>query len=322
MKSNNFDKAEELMRKAFNAYAQGNKNEGDMLKEQADNHLNTYLNENDTQKIDDIYGSNKNFGIIHAIFEHNAPDLYQTKKGRKIIAKYIKTIKEDTCLSKQFSFYNEMMNVNDVIDPMSFVNEAIDIFPKLNKKNIVESNSKLINIIKENGINEDIDIDEHIKNLFESIECVITNKKNIKNLSAIINAKNNISNFISEHVEKDKGMIKEDKYSGSLDEFASSSLLEFNNKYSEVLNDDEKVLIKAIMSAKFNGNDNACLKIFESYKTSTLKAITEAINDSDGDIKNKLLSLKEKTLDKTFDIQSVTNDLLEMIDIKNVLEEE
>lgn len=321
----NLEKAESIMKQALQAYGNGNIKEGDVLRENANEFFELYkneLNESKDNMNNPIYGKTNNFGVIHKIFESNAPELYKTKKGKQIIANYIKIINEDATLRKQFTFYNEMLSVNDVNNPSMFVNEAVELSPKFHIKDIRKSNEKLIKFIKDNKLNENIEVDENLISLFESIEFVLTNTKCIKNLSSFINAKANITDYINEHIEQSKNSLNENKYSGSLEDFANKALNEFNEKYKDVLNEAEQEFVKELIDAKFNDKMDKRKGIFDKCKNEAISAINTVVVETSGDIKEKLLSLKERLLNKNFDNDKLVSDVAEMIEIKNTLLDE
>lgn len=321
----NLEKAESIMKQALKAYGNGNIQEGDVLRESANEFFELYkneLNESKDNMNNPIYGKTNNFGIIHKIFESNAPELYKTKKGKQIIANYIKIINEDVTLRKQFTFYNEMLSVNDVNNPSMFVNEAVELSPKFHIKDIVKSNEKLVKFIKDNKLNESIEVDENLISLFESIEFVLTNTKCIKNLSSFINAKANITDYINEHIEQSKNSLNESKCSGSLDDFANKALNEFNEKYKDTLNEAEQEFVKELIDAKFNDKTDKRKSIFDKCKNEAISAINTVVVETTGDIKEKLLSLKERLLNKNFDDAKLVSDVAEMIEIKNTLLDE
>lgn len=245
----NLQKAEELMKQALIAYRNGNFEQGDLLRQKSNELFDLGKNdiENTQNNISSLYGENKNFGIIHKVFESNSPELYKSKSGRKVIASYIKTIKEDKNLLSQFQLYNTLYNVHDLADSEKFVNEALSIIPNLKLNDVLESNQKLIDIIQKNNLNEEIEIDDKTENLFESIEYVITNKKTFKTLAGDINATSNITSFINENKNNNSNLIDENQ---DIDITLDSFLHEMEEKYGNVLTEEEKTFVQELVDAK------------------------------------------------------------------------
>lgn len=316
----NLQKAEELMKQALIAYRNGNFEQGDLLKQKSNELFDLGKNdiENTQNNISSLYGENKNFGIIHKVFESNSPELYKSKSGRKVIASYIKTIKEDKNLLSQFQLYNTLYNVHDLADSEKFVNEALSIIPNLKLNDVLESNQKLIDIIQKNNLNEEIEIDDKTENLFESIEYVITNKKTFKTLAGYINATSNITSFINENKNNNSNLIDENQ---DIDITLDSFLHEMEEKYGNVLTEEEKTFVQELVDAKSDSKTEKQKKIFTKCKNEALEAINDVLREAEGNVKEKLLSIKERVLNREFSESSLVKDVAEMLEIKDTLSE-
>lgn len=316
----NLQKAEELMKQALIAYHNGNFEQGDLLRQKSNELFDLGKNdiENTQNNISSLYGENKNFGIIHKVFESNSPELYKSKSGRKVIASYIKTIKEDKNLLSQFQLYNTLYNVHDLADSEKFVNEVLSIIPNLKLNDVLESNQKLIDIIQKNNLNEEIEIDDKTENLFESIEYVITNKKTFKTLAGYINATSNITSFINENKNNNNNLIDENQ---DIDITLDSFLHEMEEKYGNVLTEEEKTFVQELVDAKSDSKTEKQKKIFAKCKNEALEAINDVLREAEGNVKEKLLSIKERVLNREFSESSLVKDVAEMLEIKDTLSE-
>lgn len=317
----NLLKAEELMQKALIAYHNGNFEQGDLLRQKSNELFDLDKDDIDiTQNnINSLYGENKNFGIIHKVFENNSPELYKTKDGRKIIASYIKTIKEDKNLLSQFQLYNTLYNVHDLNDSDKFVNEALGITPNLKFNDILTSNQKLINIIQDNNLNEDIEIDTKTEKLYESIEFILTNKKTFKTLANYMNATSQITSFINENkmTQSEETIKNADNIDNTLDNF----MCEMDEKYGNVLTEEEKTFVQEIVDAKADSKNDKQRKIFTKCKNEALEVINSVLQETEGNAKEKLLSIKERVLNREFNESSLIKDVAEMMEIKDTLSE-
>lgn len=316
----NLQKAEELMKQALIAYRNGNFEEGDLLRQESNELFDLGKNdiENTQNNISSLYGENKNFGIIHKVFESNSPELYKSKRGRKVIASYIKTIKEDKNLLSQFQLYNTLYNVHDLADSGKFVNEALSIIPNLKLNDVLVSNQKLIDIIQKNNLNEEVEIDDRTENLFESIEYVITNKKNFKTLAGYINATSNIISFINENKNNNSNLIDENQ---NIDITLDRFLHEMEEKYGNVLTEEEKTFVQELVDAKSDAKTEKQKNIFVKCKNEALEAINNVLKEAEGNTKEKLLSIKERVLNREFNESSLVKDVAEMLEIKDTLSE-
>lgn len=316
----NLQKAEELMKQALIAYRDGNFEQGDLLRQKSNELFDLGKNdiENTQNNISSLYGENKNFGIIHKVFENNSPELYKSKNGRKVIASYIKTIKEDKNLLSQFQLYNTLYNVHDLTNSEKFVNEALSIIPNLKLNDLLKSNQKLIDIIKKNNLNEEIEIDDKTENLFESIEYVLTNKKSFKTLAGYINATSNITNFINENKSNTDNLVDEQK---NIDVTLNSFLHEIEEKYGDALTEEEKTFVQELVDAKADSKLEKQKKLFSKCKNEALEVINDVLRESEGSVKEKLLSIKERVLNREFNESTLVKDVAEMLEIKDTLSE-
>lgn len=313
----NLQKAEELMKKALMAYRNGNFEEGELLRQQSNELFD--LGKDEVERMQyNIYGENKNFGIIHKVFENNSPELYKTKSGRKVIASYIKTIKEDKNLLSQFQLYNTLYNVHDLSDSEKFVNEALSIVPNINLNDVLKSNQKLIDIIQKNNLNEEIEIDDSTENLFESIEFVLTNKKSFKTLASYVNATSNITSFINENKNKTN---TENVVSENIDTALNSFMIEIEKKYEDVLTEAEKSFVQELVDAKADNKNEKQKNIFNKCKNEALETINGVLREADGDVKERLLTIKERLLNREFNESSLVKDVAEMLEIRDTLSE-
>lgn len=313
----NLQKAGELMKKALMAYRNGNFEEGELLRQQSNELFD--LGKDEVERMQyNIYGENKNFGIIHKVFENNSPELYKTKNGRKVIASYIKTIKEDKNLLSQFQLYNTLYNVHDLSDSEKFVNEALSIVPNINLDDVLKSNQKLIDIIQKNNLNEEIEIDDSTENLFESIEFVLTNKKSFKTLASYVNATSNITSFINENKNKTN---TDNVVSENIDTALNSFMVEIEKKYENVLTEAEKSFVQELVDAKADSKNEKQRNIFNKCKNEALETINGVLSEADGDVKERLLTIKERLLNREFNESSLVKDVAEMLEIRDTLSE-
>lgn len=222
----------------------GNTGMADKLKEEAEREYSLHKDEeynDDNTPIDMLYGENKNFGIINTIFEEAAPNLFKTKNGRKAIKEYVNLMKDDKNLAKQYMFYNTIMKNGTLLNSTEFVKESVEFIKNIDKNTLIESNNKLLSLIKKYNINENIDIDDEKIKLFENCEYLILNKKKLSNLSTYLNCINNIGLYVENHSSKET--INETTKIEDIDKMIS----EFNRKYSTTLNEEESALVKDIM---------------------------------------------------------------------------
>ena len=197
--TDNLQKGMTLMEQALKKYADGDIKAGDKDREFANEFLDKYSKEMDTEEgqMNGLYGESRNFGIIYNVFEQNFDNIYQNN-NKQVIKEVYDLIKSNQLLNEQFKIYDMFEKAKDVENAKEFVNEASELIKHYDKKQIKENNEKLINIIRKNKLNEYVDIPEETENLYEAIEYVMLNKKNFNNVNDFIKAQN----VIAEHIEK------------------------------------------------------------------------------------------------------------------------
>ena len=307
-----YQKAGTLMQRALKKYAEGDNEGGDKDRELANQLYDQAKEEMErvSKNIMGLYGENRNFGIIYKVFEENAKDLIKENKNTKPIGKFIKTIKSNKILSEQFKIYDTLCNNTINIDAEDYINEAISIFPTFNRKEVIENNEKLISIIKENKLDELIDIDDETLSLYESIEYLLLNKKTLSNIEDYKNNKD----VIKESLIKRFNSVTEENNSITESDY-KSDVFNVISKYSKELNSDELQLMEEIC------NSDKC-EVFNKYKKETIKYITEQISNS-SNVEDKIdwNNLLTKVNLKEFNEKTILEDVFSFIKINNIINE-
>lgn len=272
------------------------------------------------ESIDNV--DNISFLECKQIFESISDKLYETKEGQKIIANYIRTIKNNAPLRSLYTLSENIKTLNKgekkfISNPSMFVTESINMVRELDQKKLQEGINRLRSEIKK-AIKEakitSIDVDNAVlenKQLNESLNYVFMNKKNVANLLEYTNKMNDVVSFVCEN---------------STNEFKGDPILEENKKLSDLKNlfsNDlelwENKVISKLTLYNLSGNDKKPL--FEEYKDSCLKLIDEALEDSDITLETKshLSTMKKQLSDKTFLTESATEDILKLANLENTL---
>ena len=255
------------------------------------------------------------------IFESISDKLYETKEGQKIIANYIRTIKNNAPLRALYTLSENIKTLNKgekkfISNPSMFVTESINMVRELDQKKLQEGINRLRSEIKK-AIKEakitSIDVDNAVlenKQLNESLNYVFMNKKNVANLLEYTNKMNDVVSFVCENSNEFKGdpILEENKKLSDLKNLFSNDLELWENK-----------VISKLTLYNLSGNDKKPL--FEEYKDSCLKLIDEALEDSDITLETKshLSTMKKQLSDKTFLTESATEDILKLANLENTL---
>lgn len=300
-----YSQGKKLMEAAFKSYASRDidkaeqyRDKANAIYEQADKLYR--LEHTDRDK---LYGKNRNFGVCYRIFENNIVNNMSSKKGKKYINEVTRFIKTNPVLKEQFDIYNSLLNKKDIQDTVKYVDSVVECIDNsgLTRKEIKISNDRLIDLIESNSnINKLIDIDDKDFGLFEDVEYLILNQRNVNNVAEYENAKR----CLSEHLKKNISEVAEN-YDDKIEKLSE--------KY-QYLSNDEIELTKKILS-----KDTDKEQMFENMKKDTLTMIDEAMLSSTAEDKEQWNNIKDIISEKKYNQNELVEDILKFIDIQNSL---
>lgn len=300
-----YSQGKKLMEAAFKSYASQDidkaeqyRDKANAIYEQADKLYR--LEHTDRDK---LYGKNRNFGVCYRIFENNIVNNMSSKKGKKYINEVTRFIKTNPVLKEQFDIYNSLLNKKDIQDTVKYVDSVVECIDNsgLTRKEIKISNDRLIDLIESNSnINKLIDIDDKDFGLFEDVEYLILNQRNVNNVAEYENAKR----CLSEHLKKNISEVAEN-YDDKIEKLSE--------KY-QYLSNDEIELTKKILSKDTNKE-----QMFENMKKDTLTMIDEAMLSSTAEDKEQWNNIKDIISEKKYNQNELVEDILRFIDIQNSL---
>lgn len=306
--NNTYDKAFLLMTSALKKYEKGEFDAANKDRELA----NKYFNEFHSEEIENIdattalYGESRNFGILFKVLEKNLSESFNCKEiKRKPLIEALKKIKETKLLNEQFKLFNAFSNPVNITNSSEYVNEVLAIAPKLNKKEIKSVNEDLIKFIQKHNINEMVDISNEELELYESINFVLINNKKLNKVNEFITHKNNIINYVNKNNKLNECVDIDNKFNDEI------SLLE--QKYNNILNDDEKLFITEMLS---NNSKEDC---FNKNKELLISLINEQIKSSNNNNKEQWETLKQKVNESVFNEENFVVDIAKIIEIQNKL---
>jgi hypothetical protein len=255
-----------------------------------------------------------NFGTIKDIFAEQMVgfQLNENTNGKNLYKNFIKIISEDVTLKTQFIVFKNLENktLNSEVSALNYIKENISLLKDLSKKQILESNTKLMGLLKENGI----EINKEPKEIHQHIQNLITSKKTINTVDKIQES----YDFLINHILKNKTNESDNDYiKENIDpnKFLQSAVKYYNEEYSN-LNDEEKLVIKALYEG-----DNSSI---ESLKQRLIKENIELINNhlklSDNNItlKSKLLETKDMVYNMV-DISDNKENIIKLLELKKDL---
>lgn len=257
------------------------------------------------------------FACLNEIFKNTVDKLYETKEGKRLIKKYVKTIKESNDLKKVYSIYNIVNSPNKIDDGTLFIKGSMSLIKEIDKKNYSDSLSSISDIVKECVVSANLDIEtiEKLKSKYygsinESLDYVLFNKMDINNVVEYTNDLSRITNFINENKKHENDLMVEGK-----------SICELIGDFDKLFTNDieiwESTAIKDISLAELSGKDKK--DIFEEYKSECLSIIEENLNEKDAENSSRFQGMKEKLMKKEFNSDTIVEDILMLSELKHVL---
>lgn len=311
----NSEKGSVLMQQALKKLADGDVEGFEKDRKEANRYFDMFYAEINSEegKISQLYGESRNFGIMYNVFEQNMDNLIGSEKGKRIIKEGYDLIKNNKILNEQFNIYDMFEKTDNSYNAKDFVNETVSLIKKYNKEEIKRNNEKFIKFMRKNKLDEYVEIPEDVENLYEAIEYVILNKKNIHNVNDFLKAQNTIV----EYIERDNKKLNEKIEKTTFENF-NEKLNDKQKEIDENINDDEKKLLDMFIDKKTNKRE-----MFENFKRNTLEKIQEAINTSEESDKESWKQVYENINKKQYSDKLTENivNCAEMMEICSTIDE-
>lgn len=261
--------------------------------------------------------SHKPFGYIKDCFEAIAPELFESKEGKKIMSNYSKTIRENKNLSALHNLYENIRKSGKDMDIDFFANNIANTNWNVDKKTLSEDTLKLGRILAEGYLHlgksaEDLFPSENTV-LESAVSYIAENKKTNKNIAEYSNAIKVIKENISSK-ESEENVFE----STDLDALAKSLLQEFNKKYSSELTEEEANALREVSSSE-NRED-----VFNKYKNACQSKLSESKKDfeekGDKSSSERMTAILEQVSNKTYSLENLGNDICGFIELKSIFE--
>lgn len=249
---------------------------------------------------------------INNIFESIADKLVgDDKKNRGILRAYVNTIREDKEMRRQYWFNHGLQNAfnRGVSDGNLFLNEMLKY--KTDKSNNISVLGGVVcEAIDSLGFST-IEIEELINNtknpVLESAEYVYCNNS-FKDVATYTDNLKTITESLK--APEGKKEVKEGKATYN----DLKAIVE-----NEMLKPWESAVIKDIASSTLK--DNGYKSLFESYKQDCMNTINEMIEDTSIESYSQLVEMKNGLEGKTFNEETVREDLFNLAELKNTLKQ-
>ena len=248
-----------------------------------------------------------NFGNIKDTFKNLVIEsvIKKNDKGKKLFSKFLKTIKENETLKNQYLIYSNLQNTkfDDSIQAREFVKENISLLKKLNKEHITKGNDFFLKLLKGNEIIKEND--SFYKDILFLVESEIT-PFNVKKVNE---STNNIVRLMLEKEEVEEVVTESIDLPPSV--LTKLAVNKFNSKYSDIT-ESEKEIIKTVL----NGSNENKEETFNKLKRECIDTIDNKLNEnSDLDLKDKLLKVKDKLLNTNFSLDNFNTDISKIYDL-------
>ena len=249
-----------------------------------------------------------NFGKIKKLYNNLLSESIASRKGKgkKVFSKYVRTLKENEALKTQFLVYNNIENKveSSEVKINEYVKSNISLLESFDKGELKKLNNDLFNSLPENSIVEDSE-------LYESINTLIFTKKTPSTIDIIINARNTVV----EHIKSNKPKIVNETPSElPLSLLTTIYVDKYNDRYDD-LDESTLRLVKSILESDEEGRES----LFSDTKGECLVLVNSKL--SEGQEKEKLLSVKEKLLGMEYMSENHVEDITNLIELKETLSE-
>lgn len=253
------------------------------------------------------------FGQIKQFLDCLSTELFDTDKGKSVIKKYVKIIRENKSLKEAHQLYCQINKIPQGINDSSLLSLFEKVLSKIDKKQYKDGKRKLSNLIKEGILltsisSEDFDkvLNEN-KTLNESFEYLFTHNIKAKNIVEGYNNIKTISQFINENKLNESNSIekttleKDEAYSG------------INNILSESEEEWEKETMIDVALSMLSGKENK--ELFEEYKRKCISTIDEISNGANISEKSQMELMKEQISKKVYNPNTFNDDILKFSEL-------
>lgn len=283
--------------------------------------INCEINERLSEMRTNEFGkqlSESSFGYIKNCFEEFTPYLFENKEGKKIIKKYIKTIRENKNLGILHGVYESVRRTGKDTDVNYFINTLVSTEKDINKKTIKEDVKKLGDVLNEayHIVNKNLPekeesldniLPENKESLNAAIEYVVENKSTTKNLPEFSFAIKTIREDI-ESREHSLVLSKSKDVNTNFDNLVES----YNERYND-LSDTERKIVNEILSSSDSES------VFNKYLKECLNKINDKVNYfisvNDNESVKRLNGIYEQIAKKKYSSETLSEDINNIVEI-------
>jgi len=244
-----------------------------------------------------------NFGKIKDTFNLILSEsiIKKDNEGKKIFNSYLKELKENNSLKSQFLLYKNLSSkkFTNESDAKYYIKENITLLKKLDKKEINSGTKKLVSLLE----GKELVKENHINILVET-------KKTASSIDKIQESINFITRKMMEVSEQEVEQYESVNLPPSV--LTKMAINRFNLKYSDIT-ESEKNIIKSVL----NGTEENKEDVYVNLKKECIDLIDNKLNENtDLDMKDKLLKVKDKLLRMTYNPNEYVGDIDKVYQLK------
>ena len=256
----------------------------------------------------------KNFGELKNRFNEILSEsiIKKDESGRKTFGKYIKMLKENEILKTQYHIFDNIENkyFEDKSDAKDYIKENISLLSKYSRRQIVDANSKLANMISFKGGKN-----YEGKELHENITNLIFTDKKPNTLDSITESINVLRNHMTTQRINESELTEKIDLPPSV--VSKMVVNRFNTKYEDI-SEGEKRILKSII----NGTEEDKKNLYVEMIRECVDTIDSKLDESDIELKGKLLSAKDKLLRMSYNEETYNTDISKIYNLKQSVETE
>lgn len=254
----------------------------------------------------------QNFGKISNLFNGKLADsiVYKNDKDNLLFKNYIKAISESEILRTQFLVYDNIENKveADEFKAAQYLQENLNLLNGFTKEEIFEANLKLAEPIL---FEQEGEGDYFKKELHENISKLIFADRKPKNIDRIIEASNNVIDYIRTNNKKELT----EAIDLPMSMISTIMVDKYNERYGELSESEQKILKVLI-----NSTDDEKKEAYTNTVRECIDLINEKLKDADLDSKDKLLRVKDKLLNDKIEInEEFSTNISKLIELKGNL---
>ena len=262
-------------------------------------------------KINDFVNSIDNLSFIYCkqLFEGISDKLFDSTRGKKLIGKYARLIKENKDLKNLYFLSENLTTKQNVTDTKLYISECANFSVNLEKDSLDKLHKILKEAVKLSGLGQEElnDIVSDNKELNESIDFILTNKKTLNN----VNEYTKHINILSEALNKNTN----DKINETANIEDITNLLD-----EEELETWEKDIVEEIVMANLAGKTKE--NVFENLKNECISIIEESCKVLENEtIVSRLKLMKEQLSNKEYNKETINEDLIKLSELRKTLKE-